>query len=135
MKRTILVYFLGLLIFFAIDLVWLGFFAKDFYRQELDRVSPGRNASFLRKWPAVLLTYLLMSLGLVAFVLPKASTPLIGSFWAALLGLIIYGVYDLTNFLTLANWSLRMVMVDVAWGAFLNGLVAYLVIIINRLIK
>ena len=42
-----------------------------------------------------------------------------------ILGLLAYGTYEFTNFATLRGWSLRMVAVDVTWGAILTGTSAW----------
>jgi uncharacterized membrane protein len=70
-------------------------------------------------WPAAALVYVLLALGVVAFVLPRAAGLVsAGAMWGALLGLVIYGLYNLTNYSTLARWPLAMTIVDIAWGAF-----------------
>ncbi len=42
----------------------------------------------------------------------------------ALLGLLAYGTYDMTNLATLKGWPWRMAAVDMAWGAALTALAA-----------
>ena len=37
----------------------------------------------------------------------------------ALLGAAMYGVYDMTNYATLAKYSLSFALTDMAWGTFL----------------
>ena len=34
----------------------------------------------------------------------------------ALVGLIMYGFYDLTNYATFTNWTLEMALTDTLWG-------------------
>lgn len=108
--------------FLVIDFIWLGLVAKNFYDQHLAAFNRHLNL------PAAFATYFLLIAGIVFLVLPKAD----GNLWQALLwgavfGLITYGVYDLTNLATLADWSLTMVFVDMAWGAFLCGSVSFVV--------
>ena len=43
-------------------------------------------------------------------------------FWGAFYRLILHGVYDLTNYAVLAQWSLFITLVDLAWGTLANGL-------------
>ena len=40
---------------------------------------------------------------------------------AALIGLLVYGTYDLTNMATLRHWSLRLALVDIAWGTLVSA--------------
>ncbi len=71
--------------------------------------------------------YLLYAIGIVIFaVMPALET---GS-WVramtsgALLGLIAYSTYDLTNLATLRGWSVKLSIVDIAWGTFVTSLAA-----------
>ena len=41
---------------------------------------------------------------------------------AQALGVITYGIYDLTNYATLDKWSIRYVVVDIAWGGTICGI-------------
>lgn len=113
---------LTLVVFLGIDFVWLGLIAKNFYDQELSRFNRTLNL------PVAFLDYFLIILGLVVFVLPRAAeSPLQALIWGALFGLIAYGVYDLTNLATLADWTIRMTIVDMLWGAIVCGLVSFIV--------
>jgi uncharacterized membrane protein len=95
-----------------LDGVWLGVIAADFYRQELGdlmRAEPRwlPAALFYLGYPAALVTLALQPLP------ARAGTAL----WrSALVGLLAYATYDLTNLATLRHWSLRLVVVDIAWG-------------------
>jgi len=115
-------FLLTLVIFLGIDFLWLGVIAKNFYDKHLGAFERTLN------WPAVILVYLLIPLGIVLFILPKASGNLkLALFWGAVYGLIVYGVYDLTNLATLKNWSLTMVITDMLWGMFICGFTSFVV--------
>lgn len=115
-------YAIALPVFLAIDLVWLGLIAKNFYRDQI---------GFLMKsdinWAAAIIFYLLFIVGLVVFVISPAVEK--GSWMHALLfgalfGLITYATYDLTNLATLKDWPLTVTMVDLVWGATLAASVS-----------
>mgnify|MGYP000743042421 CR=1 FL=1 len=115
-------YAIALSVFLAIDMVWLGFVAKNFYRQQI---------GFLMKqdinWTAAIMFYLLYIAGLVAFVITPAiekASWLHALLFGALFGLITYATYDLTNLATIKDWPLLVTIVDLAWGAFLAALVS-----------
>lgn len=88
-------YGIALSAFFAIDMVWLGLVAKNFYRNQIGfLMTPNIN------WLAAIIFYLLFIVGLVLFVI----TPAIETdswthalLFGALFGLITYATYDLTN--------------------------------------
>jgi uncharacterized membrane protein len=107
-------YGIALPIFFALDMVWLGVVAKNFYVKHI---------GFLMKsdvnWTAAILFYLLFIAGMVVFVISPAVEK--GSWGRALLfgalfGLITYATYDLTNLATLKDWPLSVTIVDMLWG-------------------
>ena len=62
-RYYIKLYFATLLVFFVIDMVWLGLVARTFYRNYLGfLLTPTTN------WIAVVLFYLLFILGILVFV-------------------------------------------------------------------
>ena len=111
-KNIALMYVLTLVVFFLIDMVWLGLVAKNFYRRYLgDMLSPKVN------WPAAILFYLLFIAGLLLFVIEPAQGRALEALWkGAVFGLIAYATYDLTNLATLKNWPLLVTVVDLVWG-------------------
>jgi len=128
MTRQVAAYAAGVATFLAVDLLWLSVIARDIYRREigallLERPLVAPAAAF----------YLVYVAGVVVFAVNPA---LASSNWTtaalngALLGLLCYGTYDVTNLATLRNWSSTIVVVDIAWGTLLTALtatVAYLV--------
>jgi len=123
-------FFLTLFVFLGIDLVWLGLIAKNFYAKQLEPFSRTSNLA------VAFLSYLLIVLGLVIFVLPKSSVNIAQAFlYGALFGLITYGVYDLVNLATLADWPLKMTVVDMLWGGFVCGVVSAVVSYLFRFLK
>lgn len=115
-------YAIALPIFFAIDMVWLGLLAKNFYKNQIGfLMKPDIN------WVAAILFYLMFIAGLVYFVIAPSVEK--GSWvhalvFGAFFGLITYATYDLTNLATLKDWPLLVTVVDLAWGATLGALVS-----------
>jgi uncharacterized membrane protein len=60
--------------------------------------------------------YALLGTGIALFVIPRASTVSLAAVYGALFGLVVYGVYDFTNYSTLRQWPFVLTLVDVAWG-------------------
>ena len=115
-------YLIALPVFFAIDMVWLGLVAKNFYAKQIGfLMTPNIN------WLAAIIFYLLFIVGLVLFVITPAIDK--GSWMHALLfgllfGLITYATYDLTNLATLKDWPILVTIVDLIWGAVLAASVS-----------
>jgi len=115
-------YSLTLLIFLAVDFLWLGLIAKQFYQRYL-----GHFFSEQVNWAAAFLFYLLFVFGLMVFVIFPAIKA--DAFKQALLlgmlyGLVTYATYDLTNLALLKDWPLKVVVVDILWGIVLSGIVS-----------
>jgi len=115
-------YLIALPVFFAIDMVWLGLVAKNFYRNQIGfLMNPNVN------WLAAIIFYLLFIVGLVLFVITPAVEK--GSWihallFGALFGLIAYATYDLTNLATLKDWPILVTIIDLVWGAVLAASVS-----------
>ena len=123
-------YAIALPVFFAIDMVWLGLVAKNFYRDQI---------GFLMKsdinWAAAVVFYLLFVVGLVIFVIAPAiekNSWVHALLFGALFGLITYATYDLSNLATLKDWPLLVTVVDLAWGATLAASVSTITYFISR---
>ena len=122
-------YLVSLIVFLAVDLIWLEGIAKKFYRSQLGFILKD-NFNLL----AALGFYLLYIIGINFFVINKALS--LGSWQYALLagmffGLITYATYDLTNLATIKDWPLLITAVDITWGTILCGvtaLVTYLIV-------
>jgi uncharacterized membrane protein len=111
-------------IFLLIDLLWLGVVMQGFYSHELGELARRQGTALAPRWGAAILVYLLIPGGLVLFVRPllgmnATAWQAIG--WGAVYGLVLYGVYDLTNRAVLEKWTVRMTLADIAWGCVLCG--------------
>lgn len=118
------IYGLTTIIFFAIDMLWLGFIAKNFYRKHIGFLL-AENVN----WAAAIVFYLLYIFGIIFFaVVPalKENNWQVALHNGALLGLLCYATYDLTNMATLKNWPFTVVWVDIVWGIVLTGGVSLL---------
>ena len=109
----------------GVDLLWLGVFMKGFYDAEVGDLARRAGASLAPRWPAAILVYLLIPAGIVLFVRPalgEHASAWRALAWGATFGLVVYGVYDLTNRAILEKWSLRLTLADLTWGCVLCGI-------------
>jgi uncharacterized membrane protein len=118
MAYYIKLYFISLAAFLAIDMLWLGLVAKNFYRKQLGfLMAPSPN------WLAAIIFYLLFILGLLVFVVVpglKDNDLPATLLRAALFGLIAYSTYDLTNLATVKDWPVLVTVVDMIWGTLVS---------------
>lgn len=115
-------YLSTLLVFFAVDMIWLGLVARTFYKKHLGfLMAPEVN------WYAALIFYFLFILGVLVFVvIPgiRDNDLTMTLIKAALFGLITYATYDLTNLATVKNWPLLITIIDLIWGMVLTTIVS-----------
>ena len=112
-------------VFAILDAIWLGFVMNAFYRTQLApivRLSAGGGIA--PNWPAAFLVYVVLGIGIASFVFPNATSMAAAACYGALFGFCVYGVYDLTNFSTLARYPLALAIVDTAWGTFATAVCA-----------
>lgn len=121
-KTLLFSYLLTTLVFFAIDIVWLGVVAKGIYANYLGGfLAPNVN------WTAAIIFYLLFIIGIFVFaIIPAVEKQ---SLWTAIMlgglfGFFTYATYDLTNLATLKDWPLTIVFIDIAWGVVLTASVS-----------
>ena len=108
--------------FLALDFIWISIATPRLYRPYLgpllaEKPSLGVAVAF----------YLVYVVGLIALaVLPGLREGLVvGAVWrGALLGLLAYATYDLTNLATIQGWAWQVSAADLAWGTALSAVVA-----------
>lgn len=127
-------YIITLVIFFVIDILWLGLVAKNFYRENLGFIMVEKF-----NWPAAILFYSFYIIGILFFVVNPAlerESIRYAIFVGAFFGMITYGTYDMTNLATLKNWPINVTIVDIIWGTILCSLTSSLsYLAINNFIK
>ena len=115
-------YCLTLLVFLAVDFLWLGLIAKGLYQRYV-----GHLFSEQVNWAAAFLFYFLFVLGLMVFVIYPAikASAMMQALWMGMLfGLIAYATFDLTNLALLRGWPATITVVDILWGTVLSGIVS-----------
>jgi uncharacterized membrane protein len=123
MRRYVIAYLATLVALCLADFLWLGVVAAGFYRDALGallRTEP--------RWDAALAFYLLYVVGIVVFCVRPAldaGAPRRAVGLGALLGLVAYGTYDLSNLATLQGWPAIVTVVDIAWGALVTAVAAF----------
>ena len=125
MKKALIAYVSTLLTFLLLDGIWLGLLMAPTYRELL--------GSLMLEKPLLLpaaVFYCLYVIGCVVFVVLPALSWQRAAKLGALLGLVAYGTYDLTNWATLRDWSVQVSLLDWAWGTVATAVactVGYLV--------
>jgi uncharacterized membrane protein len=107
------------IVFVSLDAVYLNFM-KDYFNKQV-QVIQGTKIQF--NLLAALICYIFLIYGLNYFIIrPRRSVS-----DAFLLGLIIYGVYETTNWAIFTKWSPLSVIIDTLWGGILFALTTTIV--------
>ena len=121
------------LIFLVLDAAMLTIVLRPLFERHLGEAL----LEAPRLAPAVLF-YLLYMGGILYFVsLPalRDNAPVSALLNGALLGLLAYGTYELSNHAVMRDWHPGMVVTDMAWGAVLTGLSAWGGVMIARAVQ
>ena len=130
MKLLILSSLLMALIFLIIDIIWLSFAVKSFYRPHIGSLLLDKPVM----WAAALF-YIIYVVGLGVVILQPAinqDSIKMAFFTGIVFGIVAYGTYNLTNMATIKNWSSYVVLVDIIWGGLLTGVSSALGIYIAK---
>jgi uncharacterized membrane protein len=118
----VVAYIATAVVFLGLDALWLSQIALRMYRDELGNLLLDKpNLAVAGAF------YLLYVGGIVVLAISPALAE--NNWWKALLfgavlGLVAYGTYDITNLSTLKGWSARLSMIDLAWGTVLTAVSA-----------
>ena len=107
-----------------IDALWLSVVANRFYKSQLGPMLLEKPNMI-----SAIIFYVIFVVGVVVVaVLPavQAGDWKVALGLGALLGLVTYATYDLTNHATLKGFPLTVVVVDIIWGVVLTATVATL---------
>jgi uncharacterized membrane protein len=107
------------LVFLLLDGIYL-YSIRNYFNDQVKRIqgSPVRLNAV-----GTILTYVFLLFGLNYFILsPKKSV-----FDAFLFGLVIYAVYEFTNYSLFSGWKWTTVAMDTLWGGILFSLTTYIV--------
>lgn len=117
MSRLALGYLATLLVVGVLDYLWLRVIATAWYETAM--------AHLLASKPnlvAAVIFYFAYPVGLMVFaVVPASGDGLRALALGALFGLFAYGTYDITNLAVMRDWSLRLTLIDIAWGVFVSA--------------
>lgn len=117
---------LSAIILVCVDFVYLNLI-KPYFAWQIKKV---QQSSMEINYLGAVLCYIFLVFGINYFIIkPKKSVQ-----DAFLLGLIIYGVFETTNYALFKNWSFLTVIIDTIWGGILFALTTLLVNKIGNII-
>jgi uncharacterized membrane protein len=117
-----------LIILLLLDLPMITYFNKNMYFTMFNKINNNQDIIINNnKIISAIIAYLLLSYSLYYFIIIKKLS-LNDAF---ILGIMIYGIYNTTNYFTINNYSLEVAIKDTLWG----GILFYLIIYIYKIYK
>ena len=110
----------------SIDFVYLNVM-KGFFSNQVQRV---QGSAMQINYLGVAICYILLIAGINYFII-KPNKSVNDAFF---LGLVIYGVYETTNYALFKNWSLITTIIDTLWGGVLFASTTYIVNLLRNII-
>lgn len=117
----------------VLDGLWILVVAKSFYSKHMSFLFSEKVNYF-----PIYFFYPIYALGILFLVVLPAlkSGSLSEALWrGALLGLVSYGAYDLTNQATISGWPTVMTLVDIGWGVLVTSLTSIIAFYLITSIK
>ena len=117
---------LSAIIFISLDFIYLQSI-KDYFQKQVQSV---QGSAMQVNYLGAALCYVFLIAGINYFIIkPNRSVK-----DAFLLGLVIYGVYETTNYALFKNWSIITVIIDTLWGGILFALTTYIVSLLRNIV-
>jgi len=122
------------LLFLAIDVPGITTLNNLFYKRMFNNINRGQIVDKTRMYVSAIIAYSLMAIGLYFFVVNPVTTGkdiqkrnYVSIFFKGMLfGLVLYGVYDMTNVATIKSFGVKEACIDMTWGSILCGVMSVL---------
>jgi len=110
--------FIAFLCLVCLDGLWLWISFDRIYKPQFMAI---QKKIVVRTWSAILVWLLLASL----IAMERPASPATACLRGLLLGYIVYGTYNFTNYTTLYKYSLKVAVVDTIWGGFALAITSF----------
>jgi len=114
-----ILFLISAILFVVIDFIYLNII-KSYFESQIKIVQgTPLQVNFL----GVILCYIFLIFGLNYFIIKSKRS----AYDAFLLGILIYGVFETTNYALFKNWSIFTVILDTLWGGTLFAIVTFII--------
>ena len=120
--QDIYVFLITLFIFLLVDIPMITMINGGMYQDQFKRINNIEMITTSRTWVSAAIAYLLLGVGVYVFGIRNRSVS-----QGALVGLVIYGVYNTTNLATIHNWGVKESLIDTIWGTSLCAFITFAV--------
>ena len=115
------------IVLITLDFVWLSYFSKIIGPM----IANIQNSPLKLNYIGAILAYIIMIIGYY-FLVYENEVP--NYFKAGILGLVMFGVYDFTNYATFNKWDIKILSMDISWGIVLSLLTVFITDKIYKLV-
>ena len=126
MTNVFLIFISSLFLLVTFDIIWFKLYAlHNIYRPQFSLLNSNKSFSFRKTSAAITWLILAGAMTFLVQTLLAVQAPIL-EFWfyGLLMGFVIYGVYNGTNYTTLEKYKLSTAMIDTVWGTCLQGVTA-----------
>jgi len=110
---------LAVLIYLLIDIIWITINKKTYG----DNIKNIQNENMQVKIIPAILAYTLLVFNIYVLLIPRLKN----EFEFAMIGMVIYGVYNMTNQATFKDYPLSISLLDTAWGTFSHYILGFMI--------
>ncbi len=114
-----LFFLISAILFVIIDFIYLQTIKNYFTKQIIQVQGSPVKVNLL----GVVLCYIFLIFGLNYFIIKSKKSV----YEAFIFGIIIYGVYETTNYALFSKWSFLTVVMDTLWGGLLFAIVTFII--------
>lgn len=107
------------LVFIMLDLVWFSVSLKPIYEPTFQAI---QGSPLNMRIGGGIVAWILLALGIRYFGVAGSGTKTDLFIRGAMLGFVVYGVYNGTNYATLTNYPVSTAIADTMWGTFATGI-------------
>ena len=120
-KKFIITLIASFLLFISLDLLWFKLVSyKYVYQSQFKSIN--KEEFPLRIWSG-LIVWFLMAITVSTYLSNVDTTHLNIFLYGMLIGFLIYGIYNFTNYATIKKYTIKTTLIDTLWGTILFGIV------------
>lgn len=123
--KLVLTFGVGYLVILIWDAIFLGRVVHQFIIDNFGDLITSQNGSIdMKLWVGLAAWFVIVAM-IFVFVLKSWLVTSYGAalLYGALMGFLMYAMYDLTNLTFLKNYPVNFVMIDIMWGTFLCAMI------------
>lgn len=113
-------------LFIVFDLIWFSVSLNTIYDPTFKNIQK-EIPLYSSRIIGGIYAWILLGFGLNYFVTPISKTPKEAFMNGFLYGLIVYGVYNGTNYVTFNKWNKNIFLFDNLYGSFISGIISLIV--------